>query len=54
MKHGTQYSEWSWIVPVIEAIEKCGKARRFAYTVVFSTVIWGLPALIDALARAFA
>jgi hypothetical protein len=54
MKHAAQYNGWSWIVSAIEAIERCGKARRFAYCVLGTVALWGLPALIDALARAFA
>jgi hypothetical protein len=53
MKHAAQYNGWSWIVSVLELIAKDSKARRFAYCVLGTVVLWELPALIDALARNF-
>jgi hypothetical protein len=38
MPRGTS-NEWSWIVNAIEAIERCDKARRFAYATVFSATV---------------
>ena len=54
MKHGTQYNGWSWIVTAIDAIERCGKARRLFYcalaTAIILTAFLKAPEIIVALA----
>jgi hypothetical protein len=54
MKHERQYNEWSWIVTAIDAIERCGKARRLVYSVLITAIIlaalFKTPEIIVALA----
>jgi hypothetical protein len=48
------FSKLEWIVTAIEAIERCNKARRFAYAVLVTVIIvfalYRAPDLITAIA----
>jgi hypothetical protein len=47
-----KYSKWEWIVTAIDAIERCGKARRLFYSALFLLALgWAFPNFIDAVSR---